>query len=771
MRFDNAATIEEVLWDMRISEEPRAADRAIILKLFNGAPPFDEATAEKNNIQVNINDLQGTNTITQASLQWDSNLQTAANYFIARPNFGPGHKQFEWSQKATRNINRLLKRRPSMNGQSTGAGKNTLLFGVGPTMWPDRRSVIPKVIPVGSLLVPSETEIDDFGDNLQYFAIFREWHAAQLWDMTHGPKVDPGWNMLLVQAQLDYIRDELRKSPNALAYQYMPERIEELMKQDKGYFGSDATPTVDVWDFYFREAENGNGWYRRIVLDWGVGADLPNYIASKKMPESRNKVKEASQFLYSSGKRKFADSLGQILHCQFGDCSPYAPVKYHSKRGLGWMLHGICDLENRLHCKFNESVFQQLMWFFQTASGQDLARLKMATFEHIGVIPSGIRFLTAAERYTPNMPLIQMAREWNQKLISDTSTNYTPDFEKAAGGQALTATETMARVNASQALAAAIIKKAYSQETFKYQEMFRRACLKNSKDRIAIEFQKRCLQDGIPPEMLDADKWDIEPEQVLGGGNKTVQMAIVGFLQQIRKNLPPNGQRLVDNLSVSAATEIPELAEEIAPLGESKTASRSMTNAQDATPRILRGMPYTLPDDAVHEDFAVVWLHDLAFEVKKAQDRGGMASPDDLTGMGGLIEHIQAVLNIMGADKDKEEREKVKGLEKHLSNLENHVKAFAQRLQQQMQAQAKQGAQQPGGSRAETVAKLEAMLIQAQAKAKILDRASQQKTAHKEQQFQAGERRADQRLIADIGREGTRTRHQLLAERMRALSE
>ena len=721
---------------------------------------------------MNANTLTGPNVLAQARRQWNNGLLKPANFFVCRPNTGPGHKRMEWQQKATRNLNGLLKRKPAMSGQRKATGANTLLYGIGPTMWPDRRTVIPRAIPVGSLLIPSETEIDDFGDNLQYFAIFREWNAAQLWDMTHGPKVDPGWNMPLVQAQLDYIRDELRKSPNALAYQYMPERIEELIKQDKGYFGSDATPTVDVWDFYYREAENGKGWYRRIVLDWGVGAELPSYLNSKTMPPSKNKLKEDSEFLYSSGKRKFSDSLGQILHCQFGDCSPYAPVKYHSIRGLGWMLYGICDLENRLHCKFNEAVFEQLMWFFQTASNQDLMRLKKANFEHMGVIPAGIRFLTAAERFSPNQQLVNMAFERNQMLIANSSTSYTQDLEQGRGDQPLTATETMARVNSSQSLATAILEDAYTQEAFKDAETFRRACIKNSKDPIAIEFQKRCLEDDIPPEMLDAEKWDVEPEQVIGGGNKTVQMAIVSFLQTIRKNLPPNGQRLVDHLSVSASTEIPELAEEIAPLGEVQTASQSQTNAQEATPRILRGMPYTLPANAVHEDFAVVWLHDLAFEVQKAQKRGGMASPDDLQGMGSLITQIQQVLSVMAADKDKDAREKVKVLENALHELSNHVKAFAQRLQQQMQKQAKQqGQQQPGGNGAETAAKVQGMLIQAQAKAKIAEQSAANRTRQKEQQFQAAERRNDQKLVADIQREGTRTRHQLLADRMRALAE
>ena len=88
---------------------------------------------------------------------------------------------------------------------------------------------------------------------------------------------------------MDYIRDELRKSPNSLAYQYMPERIEELIKQDKGYFGSDAVPTVDVWDFYFRESENGKGWYRRIILDWGSGSDIAAYGRNGTRPTSRNR--------------------------------------------------------------------------------------------------------------------------------------------------------------------------------------------------------------------------------------------------------------------------------------------------------------------------------------------------------------------------------------------------------------------------------------------------------------------------------------------------
>lgn len=776
MRFDTAALVEEVLWDMRIAEEPRAADRALILRQFNGAPPFDEATAEDNNIQINVNDLEGTNVLAKARRQWNNAFLKPANFFIARTDSGPAHKRSEWSQIATRNANRLLKRSRKMVGQIRATGANTLLYGIAPVMWKDRRSVIPGPVPVGSLLIPSETEIDDFDESLQYFAVFREWTPTQLWEMTHGPRVDPGWNMPLVKAQLEYVADELRKSPNALAYQYMPERIEELIKQDKGFFGSDATPTVDVWDFYFREAEDGAGWYRRIVLDWGVGADvLARHIDARKKPDSRGKDKDGKEtFLYSSGKRKYAMSSSEILHLQVGDCSPYAPVKYHSLRGLGWMLWGICDLQNRLHCKFNEAVFEQLMWFFQTAGNTDMVRLKKVLLEHMGVIPQGIKYLTANERFVPNQGLIEMAFARNERKIADSSTSYTQDFERSSGGQARTATETMALVNASQALASGVIEEAYTYEAFKDTEIFRRLNLKGSKDTMAAKYRLGCLRDGMPEEMLDAERWYVEPEQVIGGGNKTAQMATVQFLQSIRKNLPPNGQRLVDNLSIGAATDIPELAEEMAPLGETRPISNSQHDAQEATPRLLRGLEFRPPKDAIFEDYVIVWLHDGNTELQRIFKRGGTATMDELTGLANISKHVRLFLGQMaqGAEGkgEEESKQKLREYGDMLKQYDNHVKGLLQRFQQQAKAQAQQ-AGQGGGNGAETAAKVQAMLIQANSKAQIADRAAQQRTAQKQLQWEAGERRKDMQIQADLQREGVKTRHDLLADRMKALAE
>lgn len=756
---------------MRLADLPRSEDRATLLRLYDGSPPFDPATATENNIQVNLNDLSGVNLISMARRQWNHNFLTPSNFFTAIPDSGPAHKRMSWGTTVTKRANRLLKRSRAMLGQVRATGGNTMLFGIGPVQWKDRRTVVPTPIPVASLMIPSETRIDEFDETLDVFAVFREWTLAQLIEMTQGPKRDPGWNMGVVQNCYNYIKDDTRKFINSTAFQWMPERIEDLIKQDKGMFGSDAMPTIDVWDTYCR-GEDNKGWYRRIILDWDIGTGLATNMP--RPSNSRNKDDKGKEgFIYTSGNRVFAKTASEIIHCQFGDCSPYFPQTYHAIRGLGWMLWGVCELQNRLHCKFNESVFEQMMWFFRTASNTDLQRLKKANFEHMGVIPQGITMITAQERYAPPAALVQMAFARNRQLMSDSATSYTQNYEEGPGSKERTATETMALVNSSQSLSSSIMELASSYEEFKYREIFRRLCLKNSKDAMARQFQKDCLSDGVPEDMLDSDKWQISSERPVGGGNKTVQMAAIGFLNNIRKNLPPDGQRMVDFMSVEAATDQPDLAERIAPIGDKQPISKSTENAQFATDRIMRGLQFVAPADAVFEDYVVVWLHDMGTLVQQIMQRG-LPTLEEFNGLNNLGNQIQQFLGIMEKSVsegkgDQEDKAKLKQYQDAYGQLMNHVKALGQRLAQSMKAQQSKNGQ-PGAD-PKDAAKAQAMIIQAQTKAELTKTAHAQRTQQRQTQWEMEQKRKDMQTAADIQREGVKTRHELVADRLKALAE
>ena len=760
MKFNNAGRLQEVLWQSRIADLPRGENRAILQRMFSGEPPFNEALAEENGIEVNRNDLTGVNLLSQARRQWNSAFLSTKNFFNVTLDSGPAHKQALWSGIITKEINKQFRLNPKMREQIRATGANVMLHGIGPVNWRDRRSPVPDPIPISGLLISSETDIDF--ENLEWFSVFREMTPSQLYCLTHGPKVDPGWNMPMVMGQLKYVAEQVQKQPNATAYQYMPERIEELVKQDMGFWGSDAVPTVDVWDTYFREAGDGDGWYRRITLDWGVN------VAEYKGGGMPKVKEEDSGFLYTSGKRKYANSHSEIIHCQFGDTSAYAPFKYHSVRSLGWMIWGACDLQNRLYCKFMENAFMNLMWWFRVSGEGAMNRIKRADFFHMGVIPQGVTMIPNAERFTADAKIIEMAFARNRQLLSENAASFTSDFTKGDSTGEMTATETMARVNSVNALVSGMLTLAYAYEEPKNREIARRFCIQNNPDRFVRKFREACLKEGVPSEMLDIEKWNVESERVVGGGNKTLQMATINFLNSIRKNLSPQGQRIVDNMSVFYSTDRPELAEMMAPLDEEKPISDSMHDAQLSFARLMQGLPFTMAPKMILEDYVKVWIADMSLIVQGIEKAGGMATAEQISGLGNTIRHADQFLQVMGQNDD--EKEKVRGYAEALAQILNMVKAYAQRLAEKMKSE--QGQQQQGGGvDPETQAKLQGKLMIDQAKAQNMRESHAAKTAQRQVQFEMEEQRKDRQHKAELRREGGVAVHEIITDQAKTVNE
>lgn len=735
MRFDTPGRVEQVVWQMRLAELPRSQNRTILNEMFNGQPPYDEATAEENGVQINRNFLEGVNLLSNARRQYNNAFLKPGNYFNITLDSGPAHKRREWSHIITRNINRPLKRSPDYVEYHRATGANTVLHGIAPSNWKSKTAPTPCALGVDDVMVPSETLVDF--SNLDHFAIFRQYSPASLYQLTHGPKRDPGWNMAYVNEQLKIAADTFVTSAYAQAYRFMPEKIEEMIKQDIGFWGTDVAPTIDCWDFYFREAEDGDGWYRRVVLD----SSLSNTVG--ETPQLAPK----DQWLYTSGKRKFADSLRQILHCQFGDTSAVAPFRYHSVRSLGYMLWGVCELQNRLRCRFAESVFEQLMWFFRVPNDGSFQRLKKAMFTHLGVIPEGISFVTATERFKPDHQLVDLALAQNRQLMGENAASFTQDFRQG-GEQEMTATETMARVNSVNALVSGMLNLAYTYETQQYRETCRRFCLKNSQWREVKAFRLACLKDGVPEEMLDVERWDVDPERVLGAGNKTLEIAQAQQLLQMRPTLGPEAQQSVDHIAVEAFTDDPALAENLVPIEGRQHVSDAKQTAMMSVGTLMAGGIVQFSEKNNVRDLVETLLLEMALIVQRIVTTGSMATQQEIAGLKNMAMHIGQMLQQI--EQNKGEQERAKQYADQLGNLMNAVKGFEQRLAEQQQAA---GAGQNGEAQAETMAKMQAMQVQAEAKSANTRESHAQKTAQRQVQFEAEQQRKEQEHQLEMRRQ------------------
>src|SRR5207247_6861982 len=138
----------------------------------------------------------------------------------------------EWSKLISKNINRCLKRSCDYMEAIRTTGANVVLHGIAPSNWDSRTAPFHTPLSVEDLLVPSETLVSF--RNLDHFAIYRQYSPATLFQLTHGPKRDPGWDMAVVNAELKRVATEYQQSAYSSAYPYLPERVEAFIKADMG---------------------------------------------------------------------------------------------------------------------------------------------------------------------------------------------------------------------------------------------------------------------------------------------------------------------------------------------------------------------------------------------------------------------------------------------------------------------------------------------------------------------------------------------------------
>ena len=262
--------------------------------------------------------------------------------------------------------------------------------------------------------------------------------------------------------------------------------------------------------------------------------------------------------------------------------------------------------------------------------------------------------------------------------------------------------------------------------------------------------------------MLDHERWNIEPDKAIGSGNKILEMAIIQFLQGIRKNLGPDAQRKVDHMSIVSATDQPALAEDLAPIQGQKRLSPSTHDAQLASDRILRGLDFMPSPEMVPEDYVQVWLHDMGTIIQQIQQSGGVGDNEKLMGLGNLAKHVSQFLAQMETNED--DKEKVKQYQDILTQMMNHVKGFAQRLQQQ---QAKQN------GHAQSADAVKAQVAATQGKIKLSNMAESHaaRTAQKQAGFELEQQRKDRQTEADIRRENARSRLDLTHDALKKAQE
>jgi hypothetical protein len=732
MEFNDAQTVEELVYSLRSADLPRSSNRARINDLFNGIPPYTDKEAVDGKIEVNVNFLEPTRIGHDARSQFYGAFLKPGNYFSARTDLGPAHKKAEWSSLVTRAVNKRLKRSLAYYECFRSKFASDVLHGVGPSVFRDSDRWCPRMLGVEDVLLPGNTELVDIGDdNLPYFALHQTWTAPQLMAMTRGEKRDPGWNMDLVESVIEWVDKESAKlMGGSYADLWSPEKTSERVKGDGSSYAADYAPSIDVYDFYFYSDEGRQpGWRRRVILDAYTSPRPTEKGLSRRSGNPWDDSKNA--FLYDGKNRRFAEKMTEIVNFQFADLSAVAPFRYHTVRSLGFLLYSVCHLQNRLRCAFTESVFESLMMLFRVRNEEDIQRALNVTFANRGFVDSQIQFIPQQERWNPNHQLVQLGLQENARLITQHSNAFTTSPTDMPDKREKTATQVMAEVQKTTQLVAAGLMQAYHYQVFEYREIFRRFCKKSSRDRDVKDFRKDIARAGVPEQLLDPDAWEIEPERVMGAGNKTLEVAIANQLMAWRPMFDAGPQRQILRDAALALTDDPDRANALVP--ETPIVSQSVQHAQYAAGTLMDGIAVNLPDGINLIEYIEALLAAMASVVQRVeQQQQGVPEADELLGLQMMGQHIGQTIAQLA--QNEAEKPRARHYMQQLGELMNLVKAFGQRLAEKQQAQN-------AGMDPKLLAQIQAEIIGAQTKAKLTETAHAQRTAQRQAQWEMAQER------------------------------
>lgn len=741
MNFSTADKVNSCIDNMRSAEINRSANRALLDEFFNGAPLWTEKEAEENRILVNFNDKSGAVLLHTARAQYENALLNQSQFFKVSIPDAPADKQAAWSAFITRGINKPLMDSPMFYQTQRSVFGAVTLHGCGAKVWWDDYGWRPRFCGVQDLLIPTDTELTM--ENLQYLAIRRKMRPGELFRKTFG-KQDKnrsrGWNMKAVKMILDEYKD-LNQNPQNYDWANSPEQMTELYKQNQNYYDSDSAPVIWMWDFFHKEEETDNpGWYRKLVLD---SNSCPQTLAQMN-------ASDPNPFIFQS-KKPFASDLGNIIHFQFGDGNNVPPFMFHSIRSLAFLTYELLWTMNRLRCQWTQHVFEQMLTLFRITDPNDRSRLEQVVFDSPwGIIPEGLVMVPAEERYQVNAALVQGLKQEYGDLVGRASASYTQQVDHGSNKER-TKFEVQAMLQQVSALMASLLSLAYRQEHYSYREICRRFCNKKSDDFEIKKFRQKCIVDGkIPEKYLDLDRWDIEIDQKLGGGNRMMELAEASQLMDKVNLFDPSAQAEIKHDYALAVTNNPKKAARLAPMNSNPQDSEAVQNAEFAFAALMGGTPVTIKEGLSHIVQVETLLKLMAGVIQHINQTGGVGDPKQIMGLHMVAIYIQQHLSLIAQDPN--EKARVKQYGDALGKMMNQVKAFEQRQQEMAEHQNGNG----GGMPPEIAGKVGAKIIEAQAKSKIQKDLAAQKLRHSQEKFEASEKRKNLQTVAQIQRDGAK---------------
>jgi len=658
--FDTVESVRKTVENMQLLENERARDRALIDVLANGERPYSPQEVEEYQVQFNINWGELKKSVRDANAQINGALLFKPVLFTGTCKGGAPEKRDVYSQKFTTKINDAV----LMDEQGSkfrflikSRNASVTLHGPGIMYWPNDYDVLPQFVPLENFLVPTDTLLDF--SNCSYFDIKTELTPYELYERTHGgDTVDENWNMEQVDAILEALEEMGTLNTNNYNWVQHPEKMQEIFKQNRCYLNSDAVAKVKL-DYFFSKQNDGN-WFLKIFTREGLGEADPDV------------------FVYESDK-PFADSLHKIIHVQYGDNSLVPPLKFHSVRGIGTDNYSPAWALNMFRSDLFQHAKEQMRMYLRIADPADKGRENMVNLQQYGILENGISFVPQSERHQIDTDLVDNVIAQCRQNVAENSSSYVQDIDNGTEKEQTLGEAKIRQMTANQNVST-LLTMMYFQETPFYQETTRRYLTSDVSE--AKAFRDDCISDGIPKELMVYSNWRIDPDKVLGAGDQSLALGQASALYQARTGFDPKTQRMISRQFVSTLTQDPAKGLLYVP-DAPDNADSGVLAANDVFGTLMQGVPVALRGGIEQTSYVTTLLASTTAVVQAIQQADNMGTSQQVSGLAMVLDDIKMHVQILAGDPTQ--KIFVKQSMDAVGKLENELKGFAQRIQQQKQ--------------------------------------------------------------------------------------
>ena len=509
-RIKDHSGLHAIYKNLIIGDEQGASDRARVMDMFDGAPPYDPVTLRRMGqaYRANLNFGEAAADLEQALAAYNDLVNSVDRLITVKTNFGDESQREEYGAIMAEEFHRLItKDWPSFYFRQQLLSYYFVSQGLGVAFFEDERNWQWNVCPIGDFLIPRGTPATE--EKVEIACARRIYLAHELYKYIENPKIarEAGWNV-------DEVRKAIRDAKTTRPAETSTwEELQREIKSNDIFYSHIRSREIHVVHYYVREFDGS--YSHAIGRRDGVG-----------------------DFLFKKNKRfRSASEAFHIFAYGVGN------GQYHSIRGLGYKIFPHIQMTNRLRCAMADGAMLQTAVLMQPQSSEDISKMSMAYSGPLAFLPPGLQVV---QTQYPNLAANVMPIVNEMAMVRQSNTGSYRTQMNAPTGKPRTATEVEAQVANEAVLSNNSINLFYVPWGRLMREQFRR--LKRTTwidgepgQPEAKLFRTRLEQRGVPWEAV-LGVYDVDAVRAVGLGSPAARLTAFNEFMQILPRFDEAGQ-------------------------------------------------------------------------------------------------------------------------------------------------------------------------------------------------------------------------------------